>query len=736
MLNLMEDGFDGTLTNEPYIDFWEYYRDESKLLDRKLGLLLVRFGVSISEDKLNDYRGYFLSKEDAENSLKGFAQNGDKSWEADGWSSIREASEHIRLRKIASIKEGLFLPLSYLGAVFELTPAEEECILLAFLSASDVRYGKIMAYLQDDITMKVPTIDLAIRLIFPEEEQTLRHISLFAEVGKLRKFFFCDWDNKAGLSLNRSLVLDQRIMDFLVNTFRREDRPRLCREIFYPEEPLHDLCIQEDIQESLRSLFKSMKDGLVRGKLEFLHLFGPSGIGKRFQVKHLCKEQNENVMMVDAGRLTLSEEKFYLEWKAVCRESLLQQAFICLYHLDVLMDGSHSSEKRLEIIAEDQDLYGNLVFLLSQEELKGSNSQTPIRLFRIPMKLPDSRLRLLAWQFFTREVRLEDGAFLPELADKFRFTPGQILESIKDASSSIAKEGLPTIRLEDLTRCCYDRITHRLNLLSTHIKPAHGWSDIVLPDKELQALKSACDHIHHHHKVFYDWDFDKKLSYGKGLSMLFSGPPGTGKTMAAEVIAKELHMEMYKIQLSKIVSKFIGETEKNLQEIFDEAKKSNIILFFDESEAILGKRSDVKDAHDRYANIETAFLLQQMEEHDGITIMATNLLQNIDQAFLRRINYIIHFPFPDKEARKLIWEGIFPEVLPLDSRVDFDFLARKFEISGGNIKNIALSAAFLAASEGTAVTMDHLVKSSIQELAKSDKIILSSELEEYGDIVH
>jgi SpoVK/Ycf46/Vps4 family AAA+-type ATPase len=214
-----------------------------------------------------------------------------------------------------------------------------------------------------------------------------------------------------------------------------------------------------------------------------------------------------------------------------------------------------------------------------------------------------------------------------------------------------------------------------------------------------------------------------KLGLGKGISVVFSGQSGTGKTMASEIIAHELKTVLYKIDLSTVVSKYIGETEKNLSKIFEEAEMSNCILLFDEADAIFGKRSTVKDARDRYANIETSYLLQKIEEYQGIVILTTNLLGNIDTAFLRRIKHIVHFPKPDKELRRRIWCNLWPKETPIDKRIDFTYLANNFEFSGGNIRNAAVSAAFLAAKENCPIKASHLSIAIKRETQKLGQII-------------
>jgi SpoVK/Ycf46/Vps4 family AAA+-type ATPase len=223
--------------------------------------------------------------------------------------------------------------------------------------------------------------------------------------------------------------------------------------------------------------------------------------------------------------------------------------------------------------------------------------------------------------------------------------------------------------------------------------------------------------------VLDEWGVGQKLASSAGVTVLFAGVPGTGKTMAAEIFASELGLDLYKIDLSTVVSKYIGETEKNLEKIFNEAASSNAILFFDEADAIFGKRSEVKDAHDRYANIEISYLLQRMEMYDGVTILATNLRANLDEAFTRRLQFAVDFPFPEKEDRLRIWQTLFPPDVPHDPDLDFGLLAHRFKLAGGNIRNIIVSAAYLAAADGRNVTMGHLLHGTRRELQKMGRLI-------------
>jgi SpoVK/Ycf46/Vps4 family AAA+-type ATPase len=326
---------------------------------------------------------------------------------------------------------------------------------------------------------------------------------------------------------------------------------------------------------------------------------------------------------------------------------------------------------------------------------------------------------------------------LVPLANKFRFHTGQIQAALHTARNlAIARQGVEYhITINDLYEACRLLSNQKLTHYAQKIQPKFTWNDLILPDDRRRQLREICQWVQYHHVVFGDWGFERKLSLGKGLNILFVGLSGTGKTMAAEILAGELGLELYKIDLSVVVSKYIGETEKNLSLIFAEAATSNAILFFDEADALFGKRSEVKDAHDRYANIEINYLLMKMEEHEGIVILATNLQKNLDEAFLRRMHFAVEFPFPDEEYRQRIWHSVFPSAAPLGADIDVAFLARRLKLSGGNIKNIALNAAFLAADNSGTIGMEHVIMATKREFQKLGRLCVKSDFEQYYDLV-
>jgi hypothetical protein len=285
---------------------------------------------------------------------------------------------------------------------------------------------------------------------------------------------------------------------------------------------------------------------------------------------------------------------------------------------------------------------------------------------------------------------------------------------------------------ETLPRC--------LDRLASVINAAFVWDDLILPVAQKNLLRHICDRVRFDETVYGDWGFGKIVPYGRGVRALFSGSPGTGKTMAAQIIAAEIGMRLYRVDLSALVSKYIGETEKNIDEVFTEAEKSGGILFFDEADALFGKRGEQKDSHDKYANMQTAFLLQRVEDYDGIVLLATNFVSNLDAAFTRRIQIRVDFPAPDEVARFAIWRSLLKSPAPTSDDMDLAFLARRFDLTGAEIKNIVLAAAFLAAAEGAeekceAITMRHAVRALAMEYAKTNKILSANELGEYaGDL--
>lgn len=726
-------------TEKGYADGWEHFADELKRLDLRIRLQLTAQRPASPVNPLDQFKGLVVSEEEVYQLLHHPpAQDEDQVRRLAG--DLSAIGSRIRKMREISARNGVFLPLAYLSDIFSLSPFEEQCALVCLALELDRKYEKLYAFLQDDVTCKYPTVDLVMKLLCASPEDRLAVWPAFYPGGKLFRYLLKkeDISTRKKPLLSMPLMLDERIISFLLDSENVDGRISGFTQVFFPGEELPPLLWGEEIQEKVRGYVQSNLDSeSTAGNSIVFYFRGPAGVGKRLQVKHFCSFFNQPLMLVDLCRAAGSETPLGYLMGHIAREAVLQQAVLCFYNFNVLLAGGDDFRKSLSDLTDVINMFSGIVFLLSDCDWKPAELIKRHLFINIEFKIPQDFDRQRLWEFFSRGCSFEDGIDWGALAGKFRFTPGQIKNAVQAARdmASWRHGGGGKIGADEINRSCYAQVHHKLGERAAMILPVYGWDDIVLPREQRQLLKNACNQMRYRHIVYGQWGFENKLSYGKGLSMLFSGPPGTGKTMAAQVVAKELRMELYKIDISQVVSKYIGETEKNLQQVFHEAQLSSAILFFDESDALFGKRSEVKDAHDRYANIETAFLLQKVEEYEGITVLATNYAQNIDEAFMRRINFIIEFPFPDAEHREKIWRSVFPPEAPIADDVDFEFVSRKFELAGGNIKNIAVSAAFLAAEEGRAVGMRHIINAARYELRKMGKVLLREDLGEYHGLI-
>ncbi|MFB9276240.1 AAA family ATPase [Cohnella cellulosilytica] len=650
------------------------------------------------------------------------------------WERARIRAEHAaRLGE----RDGAFLPIPYLARLFGLTALEQRMVWICLAVEADRKYESAFALLQGERGATYPSRDLAAALAASDEAERRLAARILRGDGLLNRYFLREAGGarKDGTTLNRFCRLDERIVRFALDSAALPETLARYMDLVSPSSEPPPLLGHFDIQTKLREWLASRVEEDESGRTPLIvSLWGAEGTGKRTQVAHLGVHFDEALLYVDMAKLPEEEEGGPDALDDVFREAAIQQAIPVFCGFLPASDGE-AARRRKQAWLERLARQPGTVFLLSEAPCRSLDRRGAIGLeLEIPGLREEERLE--AWRALARAYEVEDGLDWEALSSRFVFQPGQIASALKAARASAqwraAGGGREQVGWSDLIQACYRQLSHNLAAKSKRLSPKNRWQDLVLPEEQTHKLRHACNHIRFKHTVYGSWGFERKLSYGTGVSLLFSGPPGTGKTMAAEIAANELDMEIYKIDLSQIMSKYIGETEKNLRDIFDEAQSSYAILFFDEADALFGKRSEVKDSHDKNANTEVAFLLQKMEEYRGISILATNYLQNMDEAFLRRINYVIRFPFPDEKQREAIWRNIFPPQTPLASDLDCGFLGRKLQMSGGSIKNIALTAAFLASGSGDAVGMKQVLQAYQYELDKTNRAITRDELGEYG----
>jgi AAA+ superfamily predicted ATPase len=400
------------------------------------------------------------------------------------------------------------------------------------------------------------------------------------------------------------------------------------------------------------------------------------------------------------------------------RDTRLTDSLLYIKGWDTFLTSEEGQSFNLEEIYR----HPGFVILAGKKVWQAEGFQRDRKSIWIDFPVPGYLDRKQLWSYYLSPYPVEAGMDVSYLAGQFQLTSGKIRDAVQTAADKAFSYNRP-IEMNDLFKAARLHSNPRLVNLAHKIEPRYSWEDIILPADQIALLKEISATVRGRPKVLDEWGVGRKLASSRGVTVLFAGPPGTGKTMAAEVIALELHLDLYKIDLSTIVSKYIGETEKNLERIFSEAESSSAILFFDEADSLFGKRSEVRDSHDRYANIEISYLLQRMEAYDGVTILATNLRSNLDEAFTRRLQFAVDFPFPEAPDRLRIWTTLFPAGVPKAEDINFELLSKRFRLAGGNIRNIIVSAAYLAASDGCVVEMSHLLHGARRELQKMGRLV-------------
>jgi len=633
-------------------------------------------------------------------------------------------------RVAGSARRGVSLPLPRLAERLGLSDFEADALLVCLAPELRRRYDRVYAYLQDDVTRLRPSVDLVLDLLCDGEAERWAARAWLAPTARLFEAGILqpvdDPQSPSGSSgLARMLRLDPRILHFLLGHGGTDARLDGRVQLLHPadaDEPATDAGTTAGL---LALALRAPDSPGEAAPCTVLHLHGPRGVGRRETALAVCGALGRPLLALDAERLPAHPDEAEALLRLALRESALLRAPLYVVPAEALLREGDGAAALRRAFARTVERYDGLVFLGGESPWPHAETFAGAEFHSVALPVPGAPAREAAW---TRAIRaslpgVDAGDAPRRLAERFRLTPGRIREAAADfARHRVATGDEGEVGFEALAAACRARSQQSLGGLATKVKPRYAWGDLVLPDDKLDPLRELCDQARNAWQVYERWGFGRKLPRGRGLSALFSGPPGTGKTMAAEVLAAELQLDLYKVDLATVVSKYIGETEKNLSRIFAEAEDGNSILFFDEADALFGKRTEVSDAHDRYANIETSYLLQRMEEYAGMVILASNLRENMDEAFLRRIRFVVDFPFPDAASRLRIWKGHFPAEAPMDDTVDYGLLAERVQVAGGNIKNIALHAAFLAAAEGSAIGFEHVLKGARREFEKIGKL--------------
>jgi ATP-dependent 26S proteasome regulatory subunit len=696
----------------------EYLQAELARIDVLLRREIQRWQLA-GQNPRDAFRGLYISDSDA-NALvsRPFATSWGQTTALamDDECPFDEALEQASLQSQKLVESfrlrGQNPRLEQLAADFGLDPFEKDVLLICLAGTLDLRYERIYGYLQDDVTRKRPTVNLTLDLLCAPGPEKLLRLAHFSPNAPLFRYNILELYPESSPGriplLAQTLTIDDGVSAWLTGRYQPHADIATTVSLEHPQpNETDELLTAEVFQEISRSI-----------KTQSIYvLHGVDKAGQEAATRILAIQSQRPILVANlpSGYENIPQLSHMLH--LIFRDARMIGAIPVIIGWDTC-----TTEKELPhgLITELWH-YPDTLILVGRSDWCGWEYEDDRKLVSIEFPIPSYVQRCRLWEHFLGS-KTQEKPVITGVASQFLLTASQIRQAVA-AACDISNQRSSTIQEQDLITAARNQSSSQLASLTRKITPRYTWQDIVLPNDQIDLLHEIIGTVRGRPRVLDEWGVGQKLASSRGVTILFAGLSGTGKTMAAEIIARELGLDLYKIDLSTIVSKYIGDTEKNLERIFSEAETSNAILFFDEADALFGKRSEVRDSHDRYANIEISYLLQRMEAYDGVTILATNLRANLDEAFTRRLQFAVDFPFPDETHRLRIWQALFSSDVPRHPDIDFIGLAQRFKLAGGNIRNVIVGAAYLAASDGGRVTMSHLLHVTRRELQKMGRLV-------------
>ncbi|MCR5775346.1 MAG: ATP-binding protein, partial [Lachnospiraceae bacterium] len=642
--------------------------------------------------------------------------------------SVRDRLSFISERARITVEEGTELPFYELCTKLKFEPFTLFCFACGILSSTQTDYAGVFQIINENGNLSSPTIESAAKVFYGGEYSIT---GAYGDMSTCLEQLLPLLPLRVMDSMPFSTVVspDKRVIDCLFgrNPDKLDENFTRFISMLTDDKELDPIMANQGVLDEMEISY----DEGVR----IFYYYGDEGSGRKFFVKHFCAKQGIKAIAIDCKKLFNYDFQFVEKalW-AVTRECILTNSCCCLTELAYREEEKEKFFGYMDMAFAKLNEQNILVFSMSKEHID-FREVTKSGYTELELPTPDTGERQTCWEYYSKNYKLEEGIDMLEMSTKFLFTPGKIHDALKHARSLSTMAQEKEISREKLFKGCYNQMSSELTQKATKIKANFGFEDIVMNQSQRETLEHAIDQMNFRKQVYENWNYTKKYPYGRGLSILLFGAPGTGKSMCAQVIAHELNLELYRVDLSKVIDKYVGETEKSISMIFREAKKCNVVLFFDECDTLFAKRSDDGGSNQASNNNKTALLLQEVEAYDGVSVLATNYKHNIDPAFFRRMKYIVEFQFPDPDTREMLWRTTIPKNTPLADDVDIRFLADKFEFVGGNIKNCILNAAFLAAADpeaGGQVHMKHYLLAVKYEFVKVGKVFTKSDFEPYA----
>jgi SpoVK/Ycf46/Vps4 family AAA+-type ATPase len=587
--------------------------------------------------------------------------------------------------------------LDHLRAGFGLDDAGTRIVAALIALDHDAALERACTFAWDDFTRKRPDAGFLVELVGgADEARRARARAALASDGPLRRYRLVAVGGAGDADTippaRRTVRLTDRVIAYLAGDDAIDpDLEGVVR--VPPSASLAELVLPAPVLALARRACR-----LDRGSRVLLH--GAAGVGKGLFVRALASEAGRAVMVVEVAEVMRVPDRLEERMARIAREAVLRDAVTVLRAGTVLDDTQHGivCERFAEL---SRRIPGPVVFSCHGRPAWLIHAVPDLLEVAFPSPAVPARVELWRRAMGANHGLVGDDA-LHEIAGRFALGGEAIRRAAERAlaQAHLRSPDAPRIGLTDLTESARLMLQHRLGTVARRVTPAFDWDDLVLPDDTLDGIRELLAFAKHRAFLLDEWGFDRKLPYGRGVSAVMAGPPGTGKTMVAQLLARELGYELYVIELAQIVNKYIGETEKNLARVFDEAEHSHAILFFDEADALFAKRTEVKSSNDRYANLEVNYLLQRMESYNGVTLLATNLEQGLDEAFKRRVRFSIQFEMPEAPVRARLWRSMFPSETPLADDINWARMGDRWEMAGGHIKKAALRAAARALARG------------------------------------
>ncbi|MBL8783824.1 MAG: AAA family ATPase [Deltaproteobacteria bacterium] len=660
--------------------------------------------------------------------------------------STMESDEELEELRGEARSYGWTYPIDDLATSYELEEVERQVLELALMPHLDLTFRRRLARFNNNILLDFVDVDLALTLLFSTRIERLQARRYFAADGRLLTHKLVALERakepKGDGALAQEIRIPERLADFVLCRRSIDASLRALAEL---RDPVHELAEVSLIAEDMRDLRAVLRhfENPVDASLTYTRgpfvgqrglavaLVGPPGTGKSMLAEAMAHELRRPMILVDSATLAGDSRSFVTLISDLFTEARVQGAVLIFDRCEAIVN---KSNPKLAPLLSQLERHGGLAIFVTNRPDEVDTSLEHYVGFQLVVGMPDNDSRTRIWTtHLPSYMDVHPDVDLEDLGTRYELTGGQIASACELAEQRVrSTEEKPVITQDLLKECAQQQIRANMDDLSVRSRISLTLDDLILPPREIAMIKEVLTACRNRIFVMTKWGFGKRLVTGKGIAVLFKGDPGTGKTLCAEILASELGMKLYQISIPRLVSKYVGETEKNISKIFASARANHSMLLFDEADSLFGKRvTNVESSIDRFSNMETNLLLQEIERFEGIVILTTNLDKNIDDAFARRIMFKIDFPKPDVKHRTLIWKKLMPKDCPVADDIDYEKLGESFELAGGNIKNAVVRAAYRAAERRDLVTWDDIEFAAEKECINAGKLFRASKLREW-----